>query len=159
MRIPKTAKISVLLGGVALLAAAPAIAGTKYQTSLVPNVAGSQPGFSQNGSSVKIDDHRRLKGKIKKVVDGTGALVTTDSLNPADNYSIEIDLAVPATSLSGTVTVSFDVNNGNGKFAADLSTDPTLVGAVAGDGVAINGVRVKDSNGTVLGIGGVSLTP
>lgn len=155
-----TSKLSfglVALAALGMVGAAPAAAGTKYQTSLVPNVAASTPGFSQKGSSIKIDDHRALKGKIKKVVDGTGALVTTDPMNPADNYTVEIDLAVPATTLSGTTVVSFDVKNGNGTFAADLTADPTLAGAVAGDGVAINGVRVKDPNGTVLGVGGVSL--
>jgi hypothetical protein len=139
-----------------LVMGGPVIAGTKYQTSLVPNVAGAQPGFSASGSSIKIDGHRSLKGKIKKVVDGTGTLVTTDPANPADDYSIEVDLAVPATALSGTATVAFDVKKGNGTFAVDLSSDPTLVGAVLGDGIAVNGVRVKDPNGTVIGVGGVA---
>jgi hypothetical protein len=139
------------------VAAGPVTAGTKYQTSLVPNVAGTMPGFSANGSSIKIDGHRMLKGKIKKVVDGTGALVTTDGTPSLDDYSVEVDLSVPTTAVSGTVTVKFDLNNGNGKFAADLSGDPVFVGATLGDGVAVTAIRVKDSAGTVLGVGGFAV--
>jgi len=136
----------------------PAHGGTKYQTSLVPNVAGTSPGFAGAGSSIKIDGHRMLKGKIKKVVDGLGALVTTDSVLPsADDYTIEVDLTVPATTTSGTVTVPFDLKNGNGKFAADLTNDAVFTNAVRGDGVAVTAIRVKDSTGTVLGVGGVAI--
>lgn len=147
---------TVLVAGMAFSASS-ALAGTKYQTSLVPTVSGTMPGFSQKGSSIKIDGHRSLKGKLKKAVDGTGALVTTDPMNPADNYSVEVDVAVAATATSGTVTVSFDLKNGNGTFAADISGDPALAGAVLGDGIAINAVRVKDGSGTVIGTGGVTV--
>lgn len=143
---------------VGLLALAPpAHAGTKYQTTLVPDVAGSTPGFSGKGSSIKLDGHRKLKGKVKKVVDGAGSLVSTDPGVPQDDYSVEVDLTVPATATSGTVTVPFDLNNGNGNFAADLTTDPVFTGASLGDGVAVTGVRVKDSAGTVLGNGGIAI--
>jgi hypothetical protein len=146
---------TALAAGVALSASS-ALAGTKYQTSLVPTVSGAMPGFSAKGSSIKIDGHRSVKGKLKKVVDGAGALVTTDPLNPTDNYSIEIDVAAAAVPVSGTVTVSFDVKNGNGTFAADISADPALAGAVLGNGIAVNAVRVKDGSGTVIGAGGVA---
>jgi hypothetical protein len=136
-----------------LLLALPAFAGTKYQTSLVPNQDGSMPGFSSSGSSIRIDDHLQVTGKIKRVVDG-GDLVSTESDSTTDDYSVEIDLAVAATGSSGTITISFDVKNGNGTFKADISADPVLSGAAIGDGVAVNGVRVKDSSGTVLGTGG-----
>ncbi len=139
------------------LTATPSLAGTKFQTSIVPDVAGTLPGFSPSGSSIKLDDKLRLKGKIKKVVDGAGVRVTTDGVPSVDDYSVEVDLSVPATAGSGTVTVSFDVKNGNGKFAADLTGDPALVGAVSGDGVNVGAVRVKDSSGTVIGGGGFAV--
>jgi len=137
--------------------ATPAHAGTKYHASLVPILADQMPGFSALGSSIDINTHRALKGKIKNVVDGTGARITTDPANPADNYSVEVDLFVPATAVSGTVTESFDLTNGNGKFSADLTADPVFMGAVSGDGVAVREVRVKDSNGAVIGYGGFSI--
>ena len=137
--------------------AGPAYAGTKYQTSLVPNVAGASPGFAAAGSSIKIDGQLALKGKVKKVVDGTSALVSTDGVPSADDYKIEVDLSVPATAVIGTVTVPFDVNNGNGKFSSDLSGDPVFVGAALGAGVAVTAIRVKDSAGTVIGVGGIAI--
>ncbi len=147
---------TALAAGVALFAASSASAGTKYQTSLVPTVAGAMPGLAASGSSIKLDGHRHLKGKLKKVVDGVGALVTTDGVPSADDYKVEIDLAVAATATSGTVTVSLDPKNGNGTFAADISGDPVLAGAALGDGIAVNAVRVKDSGGTVIGNGGIA---
>jgi len=155
--VVRTWTMAAVIPALALVVASPVSAGTKFQTSLVPNVAGSMPGFSAKGSSIKIDGHRNLKGKIKKVVDGTGALVTTDDMNPADNYTVEVDLSVPATAAAGTITVSFDVKNGNGTFAADVSGDPVFAGAVLGDGVAVTGIRVKDSSATVLGVGGFAI--
>jgi hypothetical protein len=147
----------VIVFGLAGLTA-PAHGGTKYQTSLVPNVAGTSPGFAGAGSSIKIDGHRMLKGKIKKVVDVLSALVTTDGVLPSvDDYTIEVDLTVPATATSGTVTVPFDLKNGNGKFAADVTGDPVFAGAVLGDGVAVTAIRVKDRAGAVLGVGGVAI--
>ncbi len=146
--------LSVTLG---VLAHSSAFAGTKYQTSLVPNVAGAMPGFAAHGSSIKIDGHRALKGKLKKVVDGTGALVTTDGTPSSDDYTVEVDVSVPATAVTGTISVAFDLKNGNGKFAADISADPAFAGATLGDGVAVGAVRVKDSTGTVLGVGGFAV--
>ena len=152
-----------LAGGVLALAAllalgtAPAQAGTKYQTTLVPNVAGTMPGFSAKGSSVKLDGSRHmLSGKLKNVIDGTGARVTTDTTMPGDNYSVEVDLSIPAVPATTTVTASFDLMNGNGKFAVDLGTDPVFAAAVVGQGVAVLAVRVKDSTGTVIGVGGIA---
>lgn len=141
----------------AALTVPPAHAGTKYQTSLVPLIAGSTPGFSAKGSSIKLDDKLRLKGKIKKVVDGAGVRVTTDGVPSPDDYSVEVDLAVAAGTAAGTVTVFFDLNNGNGKFAADLSTDPVISAAAAGDGIAVNAVRVKDASSTLFGVGGFAI--
>ena len=62
-----------------------------------------------------------------------------------------------ATATAGTVTVRFDLNNGNGKFAVDLSGDPVFTGALLGDGVAVNAVRVKDSAGALIGNGGFAI--
>jgi len=156
--VMRTLRAAILLtAALALLVAHPASAGTKYQTSLVPKVAGTSPGFAGAGSSIKIDGHRMLKGKIKKVVDATSTLVTTDGVPSADDYKIEVDLTVPATLTSGTVTVPFDLKNGNGKFAVDLTNDPVFAGAVLGNGVAVNAIRVKDSTGTVLGVGGFAI--
>jgi hypothetical protein len=140
-----------------LAAASPAHAGSKYQTTLVPTTTASQPGFSAKGSSIKINGARALKGKIKKVVDGTGMLVTTDGTPSLDDYTVEVDLAVAATAMTGTVTVAFDLDNGNGKFAADISGDAVFTGAMLGDGVSVLGVRVKDSSGTVIGTGGFAI--
>ncbi len=142
---------------VVTLATSPASAGTKYQTSLVPDVAGTNPGFSASGSSIKLDDKLMLKGKIKEVVDAAGLRVTTDGVPSADDYSIEVDLSVPATAASGTLVVPFDLKNGNGKFSLDFSADPILTGTASGHGVRVLGVRVKDSSGTVLGGGGFAI--
>ena len=139
------------------MATAPAYAGTKYQTNLVPSAAGSTPGFQSNGSSVKVDDKLVIKGKIKKVVDGAGALGTTDVAEPLDDYSIEMDLAVAAAATTGTIVVKFDVKKGNGKFSADISGDAVFVGTTAGQGVTVTAVRVKDAGGNVLGVGGFAL--
>ena len=139
------------------IATAPALAGTKYQTSLVPILAGSTPGFAASGSSIKIDDKLRLKGKVKKIVDGAGDRVTTDGIPSADDYSVEVDLGLASGTSAGTVVVSFDVNNGNGKFSVDLTGDPAIAGGGPGDGVAVTGVRVNDSLGTLLGVGGFAI--
>jgi len=55
-----------------MLATSPASTGTEYQTHLVPDAAGTNPGFSANGSSIKIDDMLVLEGKIEEEVDGAG---------------------------------------------------------------------------------------
>jgi hypothetical protein len=152
-------KVLLALGlGVGLSAVAvPVHAGSKYQTTLVPNQANTMPGFSASGSSIKIDGHRMLKGKIKNVVDIGGNRVTTDPMVATDNYSVEMDLEVPATAATGTVSVSFDLKNGNGNFAADVSGDAVFSGAATGAGVAVNAVRVKDAGGTVIGRGGIAI--
>lgn len=139
------------------IATVPALAGTKYQTSLVPILAGTTPGFSATGSNIKLDDKLRLKGKVKKVVDGAGARVTTDGVPSMDDYSVEVDLGLASGSAAGTVVVSFDLTNGNGKFSADLTGDPALAGGVSGDGVGVTGVRVKDGSGALLGVGGFAI--
>jgi len=132
---------------------ASAHAGTKYQTNLVPVLAAGQPGFSASGSSIKIDrSPMTVSGKIKKVVDGTGALVTTDGAPSADDYTVEVDRSCPATLASDTVTVPVELKNGNGKFT---QTAAALCG-VAGDGVGIMAIRVKNAAGTVIGVGGVA---
>ena len=139
------------------IATAPALAGTKYQTSLVPILAGSTPGFSSSGSSIKLDDKLSLKGKVKKIVDGAGMRVNTDGVPSADDYSVEVDLGLASGTAAGTVVVPFDVTNGNGKFSVDLTGDPAIAGGGSGDGVAVTGVRVKDSSGTLLGVGGFAI--
>ena len=132
-------------------ASVPALAGTKFQTSLVPTLVGASPGFSNAGSSVKIDINA-VKGKIKKVVDGAGALVSTDGTPSADDYTIEID-TLEANATTGMLVIPFDLTNGNGKFSLSLSG----VFTPAGQSLSFTGIRVKDSVGTVLGTGGISL--
>jgi hypothetical protein len=139
------------------IAAVPALAGTKYQTSLVPIAAGSMPGFSSSGSSIKLDDKLSLKGKIKNVVDGAGMRVTTDGVPSSDDYSVEVDLGLASGTSAGTVAVLFDLKNGNGKFSADLTGNPAIAGGVSGDGVAVTGVRVKNGSGAVIGVGGFAI--
>ena len=156
-QLRQIAAVATFTAALVMFGAAPSVAGTKYQTNLVPTVAGTTPGFAAQGSSIKIDGHGNLKGKIKNVVDGAGNRVTTDVNDAGDNYSVEIDLAVAATAGGGTVTVSFDLKNGNGNFVTSISGDPALAGATVGDGVAVNAVRVKDSTGTVIGTGGVAV--
>ncbi len=121
---------------------------TKYQTSLVPDVAGTQPGFSAKGSSIQINGHLALKGKLKGAVDGTGARIS------GRTYTVEVDLSIPATSATETVSVPCDLTNGNCTFKEDLSSDVDLSAAAVGDGVAVLAVRVKDNNGVVIGRGG-----
>jgi hypothetical protein len=131
---------------------ASAHAGTKYQTNLVPVSAAGQPGFSASGSSIKIDrSPMTVSGKIKKVVDGTGALVTTDGVASADDYTVEVDRSCPATAGSDNAIVPVELKNGNGKFTL------TLGGFCGpGAGVGITAIRVKDAAGIVIGVGGVS---
>lgn len=145
----------IALVAASLCCASAALAGTKYQTSLVPNVAGTVPGFASSGASIKLDDKLAVKGKLKTVVDGSGNRITTDTENSADDYKVEIDLAVGTT--SATISISFDLKNGNGKFQEDISGDAVFAGATSGDAVAIEAVRVLDANGTVIGVGGVSV--
>jgi hypothetical protein len=146
----------VLLAGMTFTPAL-AQAGTTYKTSLVPDQEGTTPGFSAKGSKLILRDQLKLKGGIKTVVDGLGERITTDSEDPGDDYSVEVDLFVPATALGGTVTMSFDLKNGNGKFSADLTGNPILAGALPGDAVTVKEVRVKDSSDTVIGTGGIAL--
>jgi hypothetical protein len=148
---------SVLAAVAALLATTAAVAGTKYQTSLVPIAADTMPGFSASGSKLKLDDQLSLKGKIKKVVDGSNARVTTDGVPSGDDYSVEVDLGLASGSAAGTVTVPFDLNNGNGKFSADLTGHPALAGGISGDGVAVTAVRVKNGSGMLIGVGGFAI--
>ena len=139
------------------LVAAPVHAGTKYQTNLVPELAGSTPGFSANGSSIKIDDKLSIKGKIKGVVDALGDKVTTDSVDSNDDYVVQIDLAIDASHAAGAVFIHFDVKKGNATFATSLVGNPLLAGATAGMGVTVHRIEVRNANGEVLGTGGFAL--
>jgi hypothetical protein len=130
-----------------LLLPARAHAVSKYSTSLVPDDA-MNAGFSARGSSIQINGHLALKGKLKGAVDGTGTRIT------GLTYSVEVDLSIPATSTTETIAVPCVLANGNCKFAEDLSMDPGLSGAMTGDAVAVLAVRVKDNNGAVIGRGG-----
>lgn len=136
-------------------------AATSYQTSLVPIEADATPGFSTNGSSIKIisGNHQlRVKGKIKRIVDENGDRVTTVRSDSDDDYVVEIDLFVPATDESDTVSIPFDLKNGNGTFQTRVNRgDSIFAGAAKGDGVVIEAVRVLDASGTLIGAGGVSL--
>ncbi len=157
MRVNGRSTIVALLGcAVIALAAAPAHGNSKAEVSLVPVVKGSKPGFSADGSSLRIDA-RHLKGKIKKVVDAQGNLVSTNPKDAADDYSVEIDVTVLTGPTTGTIAVKFDLKNGNGKLKADLSSNSIFAGAPAGAGVAVNAVRVKDGTGAVIGSGGYAL--
>jgi hypothetical protein len=158
MRAKGTSTMLALLGCVVIgFAAAPAYGNSKAELSLVPAVKGSQPGFSADGSSIRLDGRQHLRGKIKKVVDSAGHRVTTDPKNSADDYSVEVDVVVPSVPSSGTVVVKLDLKNGGGKFKVDLASNPIFSGAAKGAGVAVNAVRVKDSTGTVIGFGGYAL--
>ena len=144
--------ISAVLWG----AVGPVHAGSKYQTTLVPNLAGTNPGFSASGSSIKIQ-HGMVTGKIKGVVDGAGNPVTTDPTNPADNYSVSVAFTELSMGTTGSVTVTFDLTNGNGTFAKDATGAFSAAGATLGDGITIDSVRVIDSMQNVIGGGGVAV--
>jgi hypothetical protein len=138
---------SVVLGG----AVGPADAVSKYQTTLVPNLAGTNPGFSASGSSIKIQ-HAMVTGKIKDVVDGAGNRVTTSPTNP---YTIHVAFTELSMGTTGTVTVTVNLTNGNGTFAQDASSAFSAAGVTPGDGIAIDSVRVSDNMGNTIGGGGV----
>ncbi len=121
---------------------------TKYQTSLVPDVAGTKPGFSAKGSSIQINGHLALKGKLKGAIDGTGARIN------GLTYTIEVDISIPATSATETISVACELTNGNCTFKEDLNSDVDLSAAAVGEGVAVLAVRVKDNNSVVIGRGG-----
>jgi hypothetical protein len=161
----KTSIASTILGLLFAIGwlGAPASAGaaTSFQTSLVPVEADSAPGFSSRGSSIKIvsgNNQLQVKGKVKKVVNEDGDPVTTERSDSDDDYKVEIDLFVPATDRSGTVPVAFELKNGNGGFKTRVSrSDPAFEDAMKGDGVIVEGVRVFDASGELIGVGGVSL--
>ena len=138
------------------LAAPGAQAGTKYQANLAPDAPDDVPGFQANGSRIMINDKLQLKGKVKKITDGAGILETTDPADPGDDYSVEVDFSGPGSGLGGTVTVFFDVKKGNAKFAADLSNHPLFAGAVSGDAIRVDEVRVYSSD-TQFGEAGFTL--
>ena len=142
-----------------LIAADPGYAATTYKANLVPVEAGTAPGFSANGSSVKIVSKNKLslKGKIKNVVDVDGNRVTTQRNDPDDDYILEIDIFVPATDASSTISIPFDVKNGNGKFKSRVPADDVLKGPVRGYGMLIEAIRIFDASDTLIGGGGVAL--
>jgi hypothetical protein len=126
-------------------------AGSKYQTTLVPNLAGTNPGFSASGSSIKIQ-HAMVTGKIKGVVDDAGNRVTTGPTNP---YTIHVSFTELSMGTTGAVTVTLNLKNGNGTFAQDASSAFSAAGVTAGDGIAIDSVRVMDNMSNTIGGGGV----
>jgi hypothetical protein len=132
-----------------LLAPAVALAGSSYQTTLVPVTADSQPGFSSKGSSIKIvsSGNLKIKGKLKRVVDESGDRVTTDRNDGGDDYCVQIDLYVPAIGIDAlmTVEIPFDLNNGNGTFKENLNPGGPVAGAQKGDAIVVQEVRVLDS--------------
>jgi hypothetical protein len=146
-----------------LIAADPGHAATTYKANLVPLEAGTAPGFSANGSSVKIVGKNKLslKGKIKNVVDVDGNRVTTQRNDPDDDYILEIDIFVPATDPAtdafSTISIPFDLKNGNGKFKTRMLADDLLKGAVRGYGILIEAIRIFDGSDTLIGGGGVAL--
>ena len=142
-----------------LLPAAAWAGGSSFQTSLVPDMADTEPGFRANGSSIKIvsSGNLRVKGKLKGVVDDEGDPVTTERNDDGDDYCVEIDLFVPATEEEDTLALCFDLKKGNGSFKGRLGGGPAFAGAQRGDGVTIREIRVLDGDGTVIGSGGVAL--
>ncbi len=131
-----------------LLPTGPVHASSKYQTTLVPNLTGTHPGFSASGSSIKIQNGK-VTGKIKGVVDGTGNRVT------ASNYSVHVSFTELNMGTNGSITVSFNLTNGNASFSQDATAAFSAAGATTGDGIAIDGVRVMDNMMNVIGGGGV----
>ncbi len=96
-----SAFLGLLISAAWLAAAGPIQAATTYKASLVPVEANTTPGFSARGSSIKIvsNNQLRIKGKIKRVVDVDGNRVTTQPGDLDDDYTVEIDVFVPAADL------------------------------------------------------------
>ena len=149
----------LLISAAWLAASGPIHAATTYQASLVPVQADTVPGFSARGSSIKIvsNNQLRMKGKIKQVVDVDGNRVTTRPEDSDDDYTVEVDFFVPATDDSGTISMLFDLKNGNGKFRMHVNGNDAFPDAMRGDGVVIEEVRIFDASHTLIGVGGVSL--
>lgn len=137
--------------------AGPAHAGSKYQASLVPVMEGNKPGFRADGSDLRIDEHKKVKGKLHEVVNAAGNKVTTDGHPSADDYVLDIDLSVPATGQSTIAAIPFDLRDGHADIKADLRNNAVFAGAKTGDGVAVTGVRVKDASATIIGNAGFAL--
>ncbi len=150
---------SFMLGAALLMLGAPALAGTKFQANIVPTPPDcySGPNFCKNGiggcpgstnaectgtmspaSKVKIDGvTQTVKASVKNVVDQTGSRITTDSTNADDDFILKLTLCRCIADSGGfdicsncnNVYLRFDLKNGNGKVAGDLSTafatDPT----------------------------------
>lgn len=153
----KTLVGSLLAAAAVLGLVVPAQAGSKAQMTLVPTVAGTTPGFSARGSSVKVDGTRHVvSGKLKNVVDAGGLRLTTDPATTGDEYSVEVDLEVLPTAATTTVSASFELKNGNGGFSVSLDGNPVFDAAALGDGIGVRAVRVKDALGAVVGSGGIA---
>ena len=158
----KTFRVSfwgLLISAAFLVASSPIHAATTYKASLVPVQADTAPGFSARGSSIKMvsSNQLRVKGKIKRVVDVDGNRVTTRPEDPDDDYTVEVDVFVPATDVSETISMHFDLKNGNGTFKTRVNRGNALQDAMKGDGVVIEGVRIFDALDTLIGGGGLSL--
>lgn len=155
-------RLRALLAFGTLLLLAPGVAwagATSFQTSLVPDVANTTPGFRAEGSSLKIvsSGNLRVRGKLKGVADAQGDPVTTNRNDDGDDYCVELDLFVAATDQAGTVTLCFDVRKDNASFKGKLGGGPVFADAEKGDGVSVREIRVLDSAGDVIGSGGLSL--
>jgi hypothetical protein len=158
--LPATAIPCLLLAAAGLGAPAEA-ASTFHQTSLVPLEADTAPTFSTSGSALKLlsGNHRlKIKGKLKRMVDARGDRITTDRRDPDDDYAIEIDLFIPASGASETVSIAFDLENGNATFRTDVKRSaPLFDGAEMGDAVVVDAVRIFEPTGALIGVGGVAL--
>jgi hypothetical protein len=125
----QTLKRLAIVAMAVAVSAAPALAGTKYQTNIVPNDPlhpPSNPTLSPKGQ-IKISDKGSLQVSLAGVTDGGGALVTSSNTLGLDGteYVAIIKLVIPA--ISGfipivEVPVVVELKNGKGKTKLNVAS-------------------------------------
>jgi hypothetical protein len=131
------------------VSATAALAGTKYQSSLV-NASTTDPPSNPTMSvgKVQVKDTGDIKAQVKGVTDGTGALVTSstavkDTGDPDDTSYIAIIKAnyVPLN-IDVEIAVPMDVKKGGGKGGVSLASLTSLITPGVGRSIAMNGAEV-----------------
>ena len=98
-------------------------------------------------SKFSLDGKLRLKGSIKRVRDGLGALVTTGPEGSDDNYIFRLrlkrclpDKGIPACNETDSIYVKVALIGGDGKFAVYLADVLSALSpqSLPGDGVTIS---------------------
>ena len=131
-------------------------AGTKYQANLVPVGVldpndPNGPGTLANKSKIQAQDSGKFQANLKGVVDGAGALITTDgSFKATGTLTGDEFIVVVAGTFPGVDNIAFEFNlvgelkKGNGKAAIDASSlfnqiPPSTLRSVVITGVEVHG--------------------